>query len=219
MNRIFGTGKPKAPKPTLTDAIQKTDERVDSVFVKVRRLDAELLRYKEQMASMRDGPGKNAIKQKAMRILKQKKLYEGQMEQLQQQSFNMEQASMTTENLKNTMITVDAMQTANKELKKQYKSINLDKIEAIQDEMEDLMEAAAEVQETLGRSYGIPDDIDEADLEAGTQAVSNPAELDALQDEVLFEDAEPSYLEEPSVPTAIPGGFAEAPARQGTTAV
>ncbi|KAJ3361538.1 hypothetical protein HDU91_003880 [Kappamyces sp. JEL0680] len=205
MNRIFGTGKPKAPKPTLTDAIQKTDERVDSVFVKVRRLDAELLRYKEQMASMRDGPGKNAIKQKAMRILKQKKLYEGQMEQLQQQSFNMEQASMTTENLKNTMITVDAMQTANKELKKQYKSINLDKIEAIQDEMEDLMEAAAEVQETLGRSYGIPDDIDEADLEA---------ELDALQDEVLFEDAEPSYLEEPSVPTAIPGGFAEAPARQ-----
>lgn len=48
-------------------------------------------RYKEQMAGMREGAGKNAIKQKAMRILKQKKLYEGQMEQLQQQSFNMEQ--------------------------------------------------------------------------------------------------------------------------------
>ena len=43
------------------------------------------------MNVMRDGPGKNAIKQKAMRILKQKKLYEGQMEQLQTQSFNMEQ--------------------------------------------------------------------------------------------------------------------------------
>ena len=88
---------------------------------------------------------------------------------------------MTTENLKNTMITVDAMQQANKELKKQYKNINIDKvfywmvdsllimlqIEKIQDEMEDLMEAANEVQETLGRSYGVPDDIDEADLEAG----------------------------------------------------
>ena len=33
--------------------------------------------------------------------------------------------------------------------------------------MEDLMEAANEVQETLGRSYGVPDDLDEADLEAG----------------------------------------------------
>lgn len=29
------------------------------------------------------------------------------------------------------------------------------------------MEAANEVQETLGRSYGVPDDLDEADLEAG----------------------------------------------------
>ena len=52
-----------------------------------------------------------------------------------QQSFNMEQgvnfylASMVTENLKNTIITVDAMKTANKEMKKQYKAVNLDKIE------------------------------------------------------------------------------------------
>jgi charged multivesicular body protein 5 len=33
--------------------------------------------------------------------------------------------------------------------------------------MEDLMEQANEVQETLGRSYNLPDDIDEDDLEAG----------------------------------------------------
>lgn len=33
--------------------------------------------------------------------------------------------------------------------------------------MEELMEAANEVQETLGRTYNLPDDIDEDDLEAG----------------------------------------------------
>ena len=33
--------------------------------------------------------------------------------------------------------------------------------------MEDLLDQANEVQEALGRSYGLPDDIDEADLEAG----------------------------------------------------
>ena len=33
--------------------------------------------------------------------------------------------------------------------------------------MEDLLEQANEVQETLGRSYAVPDEIDEADLEAG----------------------------------------------------
>ena len=34
-------------------------------------------------------------------------------------------------------------------------------------DMEDLLEQANEIQETLGRSYAVPDEIDEADLEAG----------------------------------------------------
>ena len=33
--------------------------------------------------------------------------------------------------------------------------------------MEDLLEQANEIQESLGRSYGVPDELDEADLEAG----------------------------------------------------
>ena len=55
--------------------------------------------------------------------------YEGQRDQLMQQSFNLEQASMASENLKNTVIQVDAMKDANKALKAQYKKVNLDKIE------------------------------------------------------------------------------------------
>ena len=43
--------------------------------------------------------------------------------------FNLYLASMATDNLKNTMVTVDAMKSANKELKSQYKKINLNKIE------------------------------------------------------------------------------------------
>jgi charged multivesicular body protein 5 len=34
-------------------------------------------------------------------------------------------------------------------------------------DMEDLLEQANEIQETLGRSYAVPDELDEADLEAG----------------------------------------------------
>lgn len=64
-----------------------------------------------------------------MRTLKQKKMYESQIAQLQQQSFNMESTALVTENLRNTMATVDAMKTANKEIKKQYGKIDIDKIE------------------------------------------------------------------------------------------
>lgn len=42
----------------------------------------------------------------------------------------MESAALTTENLRNTMATIDAMQVANKELRKQYGKIDIDKIEA-----------------------------------------------------------------------------------------
>ena len=87
---------------------------------------------------------------------------------LMQQSFNMEQANFATENLKNTITTVDAMKSANKEMKVAYKKVNLDQIEDIQDDLQDMLEQANEVQEMLGRSYGLPEDIDEADLDAGT---------------------------------------------------
>jgi hypothetical protein len=33
----------------------------------------------DQMGKMREGPGKNAVKQKALRVLKQKKQYEAQV--------------------------------------------------------------------------------------------------------------------------------------------
>jgi len=56
-------------------------------------------------------------------------MYESQLAQLVQQTFNMESAALATENLRNTMATVDAMQQANKELKKQYGKIDIDKIE------------------------------------------------------------------------------------------
>lgn len=183
MNRIFGSSSSKKPKPTLQDAINATDARVASVEVKIKKLDGELFRYKEQMSKLRNGPGKNAIQQRALRVLQQKKLYEGQLNQLQQQTFNMESAALTTDNLRNTMATVDAMKLANKEMRKQYGKIDIDKIENMHYDMEELLEQANEIQESLGRSYAVPDEIDEADLEA---------ELDALQ---LEEEEEgPSYL-------------------------
>jgi len=201
MNRIFGTSASKKPKPTLQDAISSTDTRIASIEVKVKKLDGELARYKDQMSKLRNGPGKDAIQQRALRTLKQKRMYEGQLNQLAQQTFNMESASLATENLRNTMATLDAMKLANKEMQKQYGKIDIGRIESMHYDMEDLLEQANEIQESLGRSYAVPDELDEADLEA---------ELDALQ----FEEEEegtsyladinkvPDFVDEPPVEIA-----------------
>ncbi|WVQ75467.1 hypothetical protein IAR50_005092 [Cryptococcus sp. DSM 104548] len=186
MNRIFGSGRAK-PKPSLTDAIGSTETRISSLEVKLKKLDAELGVFKGQMSKMREGPGKAAVQQRALRVLKQKKMYEAQLGQLQQQTFNMEQAAMTTENLKNTMATVDAMKVANKEMKKQYKGIDIDKIENIHYDMEDLIDQANEIQDSLGRSYGVPDEVDEADLMAELDAIG-------LDDDPIGDNETPSYL-------------------------
>lgn len=196
MNRIFGKGKAKGPPPNLNDCIGSVDSRAESVDKKIARLDAELMKYKEQMKKMREGPAKNMVKQKALRVLKQKRMYEGQRDNLMQQSFNMEQANYTIQTLKDTKTTVDAMKGGLKEMKKAYKHVKIDQIEDIHDQLEDMMEDANEIQEAMGRSYGTPD-IDESDLEA---------ELDALGDELLL-DEDSSYLDEASTAPTIPEGL------------
>ncbi|KAA0203026.1 hypothetical protein HAZT_HAZT004410 [Hyalella azteca] len=198
MNRLFGKGKSKEPPPSLNDCIAGVDGRADSIDKKIARLDAELIKYKDQMKKMREGPAKNAVKQKALRVLKQKKMYEQQSDNLRQQSFNMEQTNYATQSLKDTKTTVAAMKLGVKDMKREFKKINIDEIEDLQDDMADMLEQADEVQEALGRSYGTPE-IDEDDLQA---------ELDALGDEMLM-DNDNTFLDEainaPNAPSKEPG--------------
>jgi hypothetical protein len=171
---------------------------------------------------------REAHKLQAMKVLQRRKMYETQKDQLEQQSWNMQQAGMMQDNLKSlslfsyisiclllplllaswddagkavalalvglgglsawamlmrrlrrrrgadVMVTVDAMKTTNKELKKQYGKVNIDKsesthafavvlaangetVEQMQDEMADLMDIGNDIQESISRSYDIPD--------------------------------------------------------------
>ena len=79
-------------------------------------------------------------------------------------------------------------------------SLNRVCLQAVHYDMEDLLEQANEIQDALGRSYAVPDEIDEADLQAGACPALCPthypltrcAELDALELDV--EEEGPSYL-------------------------
>lgn len=150
---------------------------------------------------MRDGPGKSALRQKALKILQRRKQYETQRDQLQQQSWNMEQADMMTSNLQNVMTTVDAMKTTNKTLKRQYGKIDIDKIERMQDETADLLEMGNDIQDSLGRAYDVPEDVDEAELDAELEALGEQAEFEMAQgvgDDVpgFMKDEVPSFIDE-----------------------
>jgi len=80
------------------------------------------------------------------------------------------------------------MQEANKTMKATFKEVSIGDVENLYDEMEDLYETSNEIQEVLSRSYGMPDELDEADLED---------ELAALGDDLDWGEQEtvPSYLQ------------------------
>lgn len=212
MKRLFGAKKEAAPPPSLEEASANVGKRGDAVDEKIRKLDQQLMQYKEQMAKAR-GPAKELLKQRALKVLQQKRMYEGQRDQLYSQQFNLDQVAFTTQNLKDTTVQVEAMTAANAEIKKQFKTnkaLDISAIEKMQDEMADLVEDANYIQEALSANTAMPDDIDEDELLGELDAL----ELD-LQNET--EEAVPSYLQDeadaepalpsaplPSAPTATP---------------
>ncbi|XP_010262995.1 PREDICTED: charged multivesicular body protein 5-like [Nelumbo nucifera] len=216
MKRVFGVKKEKEPPPSIQDATDKINKRGETVDEKIKKLDAELSRYKEQIKKTRPGPAQDAIKARAMRVLKQKRMYEGQRDMLYNQTFNLDQVAFAAEGIKDAQQTVSALKSANKELKGMMKTVKIQDIESMQDEMMDLMETSGEIQESLGRSYNVPDDIDEEEL---------MGELDALEADMGMEtesDGVPSYLqpdrehdveEELNLPSAPSGHAAVPPVR------
>lgn len=182
------------------------------------------------MVKMRDGPAKNAVKAKALRVLKQRKMYESQVDNLRQQAFNMEQANYATQTLKDTQATVVAMKEGVKQMQKEFKNINIDQIEVrrliigglyqvyicgncdwsiysmhdvigtqdMQDDLADMLEQADEVQEAMGRSYGMPE-IDDDELAAELEALGDDLALD--EDTSFLDDA----IKAPSAPDKEPG--------------
>ncbi|EFJ29814.1 hypothetical protein SELMODRAFT_90273 [Selaginella moellendorffii] len=189
MKRVFGARKEKTPPPTVEEATERINKRGDGVDDKIKKLDAELVKYREQIKRTRPGPAQEAVKARAMRILKQKKMYEGQRDMLYSQTFNLEQVSFATEGIKDAQQTMSAMKAANKELKGTMKTLKIDDIDKMQDEMLDLVDYSTEIQESLGRSYNVPDDLDEEELMGELSA------LEAEMGETEHDGGVPSYLQ------------------------
>ncbi|CAM6098626.1 unnamed protein product [Calypogeia fissa] len=194
MKRVFGVKKETAPAPTVDEATQRINKRGDGIDEKIKKLEAELVKYREQIKRTRPGPAQEAVKARAMRILKQKKMLEGQRDQLYNQTFNLEQVSFATEGLRDAKETMSAMKAASKELKGTMKTMKIDEIDKMQDDMLDLVDYSNEIQESLGRSYSVPDDIDEDEL---------LGELEALEEDMGSEEVAggvPSYLQADTEP-------------------
>ncbi|KAL3795222.1 hypothetical protein HJC23_008307 [Cyclotella cryptica] len=206
MNRVFGKKKaPGPPPPSLGDASSGVGSQIEGLDAKIAQLDKELKLYRDKLKTTKNPAAKKNLQKRAMDVLKRKRMYETQRDQLMGQQFNIDQAAFGIESAKASVATVAAMKAANTELRATIKNdLKIDDVDDLADDMADLMYEFQEINEALAQNFSTPDDIDEADLEA---------ELDMLEDELeedlVGDDAQsvPSYLHSPlpALPTAAPG--------------
>lgn len=202
MHRLIGKKAPEVPAPTLGDATKTLEARADTLDQRILKLDKELAVYKKQLKTAK-GTAQAALKQRALGVLKRKKMLEKQRDGASQQAFNLDQTSYAIESMKTTMGTVSAMKEGAKQMKKEFKALDIDKIEDVQDDLAELMFDVQEVDEVMGRAWGVPDDVDEADLDDELAALDDEI-LNELEDE-QHEESVPDYLKASEMPSAPSG--------------
>ncbi|KAF5949228.1 hypothetical protein HYC85_015185 [Camellia sinensis] len=94
----------------------RINKRSETVDEKIKKLDAELARYEEQIKKTQPGPAQEAVKARAMRVLKQKRTYEGQRDMLYNQTFNLDQVEFASEGIKDAKQTVCSMELLDMEM-------------------------------------------------------------------------------------------------------
>lgn len=200
MRRLFGMAPKEKeappPPPSIQEASAKMEGRTDSVKQKLEAIDKDLLKYK---AEWKRNPKNSMAKTRCMNLMKQKKMYEGQINMMDSQMFNMNQVQFAAEQMESTIATVQAMKETSRVMKQQFKSpeMDLDAIMDMQDDISELLEESQEINDVLGQDYGIGDQLDEDEL---------LQELDMLEgemaDEMMMDSNGPSYL---SGPISDPG--------------
>ena len=86
MNRVFGKKKaPGPPAPTLAEASEGMDGRVGGIDGKIASLDKELKGHKDRLKRTKNPAARRQIQQRAMGVLKRKRMYEKQREQVMAQ--------------------------------------------------------------------------------------------------------------------------------------
>mmetsp|Transcript_10787 Transcript_10787/g.26422 ORF Transcript_10787/g.26422 Transcript_10787/m.26422 type:complete len:222 (-) Transcript_10787:311-976(-) len=196
MKRLFGGKKEVKEAPSLTDATDTTNKRTGVLEDKIRALDKQLIELKGQIKASRPGPAQNRIKQRALQVLKQKRMYENQRGQLEGIAWNMEQVTFASENIKTAQHTAEALKGSAAALKQSMAGIKIGDIEDTMDDMNDLLEDANEINEALGRSYAVDEEIDEAELDDELAALDEQL---ALESE-LGDTETPAYLQDTSEP-------------------
>jgi charged multivesicular body protein 5 len=168
---------------------------------KIAKLDGELRRYRDQMKKAK-GSAAASIKKRAMMTLKQKRQYEAQRDKMAATGFNIDSTKFAIDMVQDQQVAIQAIKGAASVLKTEQAKIDLDDVEDVFDDMEELMQDMDDIGEVMGRSYGLGEDVNEADLDAELAGLEDEFDSFEMEGEEAAAAAPADYL--PSAPSAEP---------------
>merc|ERR1719337_206742 len=175
-----GGGGFGAPKTTPLAMLEKLK---DTLSMLEKR---ETLLHKKMAAELSKAKEFNRLKNKraALQCLKKKKLYEQQVENLQNHQLKLEEQVITLEGSKTTAETFTALKSGAGAMKQLHRDTNIDEVDKVMDDINEQSEKMRQVQEALGQPVGYSADLDEDELDAEL------AELEAedLEAELALEE-------------------------------
>ena len=191
MKKLFGAKKkeePKPPAPTLDETSTKLGDRGKVVQLKVDECNKQLVDIKNQMKTAK-GMAYKSLQNKALQVLRRRKMYDAQLNNVMSQQFNIDQVAFTTETITSTIDTMNALKAATAVQQQEMKKLNMDQLEDLFDDLADMMADQEEIQEVMGRSYQV--EYDESEL------MNELAELD---EEIVNEQLSDGF----NVPSYVP---------------
>lgn len=182
LGKIFKNKAKRSPNRT-SDALQKLRETEEILSKKQEYLENKILQ-ELQLAKKNSSSNKRA----ALQALKRKKRYEKQLTQIDGTLTAVEMQRELLEGAKTNTTVVETMQSAADALNTAHKTINVEKVYDLIDDLADQQELSNEVMEAFSKPVGFSTDLDESELEK---------ELEELEQQALDEH----ILEVPILPT------------------
>ena len=175
MFNIFGGKKPAAENKPNTNPSDKVDldksaarlvNRTHDIKLRLEKIELELKCALEAYRISRTSTEKLRAKKKAVDVLKRKKMYSAQLQNLEQTCFCVENVTMQAEMARDNMEIVRILKQTNDVQKQMMKEMNVDTVDDMIDEMQEAKVMQEEFSDAITRNYEI--DIDESELDEGS---------------------------------------------------
>lgn len=152
------------------------EARIQELNDVIGGIDKELKEFYPKLKSAK-GSSQSYFKQRVMMLMRKRKMYQQQVDNLLSQQFSIDQVAFTKEQIQNTIETTSALRDAVALQKQAMKEIDFDQLEDLRDEMDEMVMDSKEMNDLLNRDYTCEIDEDELD-----------AELKELDDQNFFEE-------------------------------